>query len=123
MGWSGEHDLRVADAARVAQAAADQAAQSLQKDADHEQQTQAVAVAYGDDLNRLNTALDRMRKQPAGSGGSVPQAYLRAKGIDAAPGEQRGACEGSEFYANAMNDALTLKHWQDWAIRMQLPVE
>lgn len=122
-GWAGQHDLLVAYRAQVAQAAAAQAAQSHQKDLENEQQTQAVALAYSTDNARLNAALERMRKQSATGSRAVSQFAIRAKSPDATPGEQRGACEGSEFYANALNDALMLKDWQEWAIRQRLPVE
>lgn len=122
-GWSGQHDLLIAYRAEVAQAAASQAAQSHQKDVENEAQTQAAAIAYSADADRLNAALERMRKQSSAGGRTVSQFALSAKSLDAATGEQRGACEGSEFYVNALNDALTVKSWQEWAIRQRLPVE
>ena len=122
-GWSGQHDLLVTYRAQVAQAAAAQAAQSHQKDLENEQQTKTVADAYRADADRLRTNLERLRKQSPTGGRAVSPFAIRTKSPDAAPGEQRGACEGSEFYANALSDALMLKDWQEWAIRQRLPVE
>lgn len=115
-GWNSQHTVLVAYQSRVAQAGADQAAHARQLDADHATQTAAVSDAYSGDVARLRLALDRLRKQSGDRGRVMPQAALRAEGIDAAPAEFGSTCTDA-FYTAGLNDALTLKHWQEWAMR------
>jgi membrane protein involved in colicin uptake len=110
-GYAGEHDKLITFKAQVDQAAKDQNDASKKKDAENEAQTLAVAQAYGDAYNNST------------SGGQLPPATQGAQGSNGASGELSGACQGTDFYANALEDALKLQSWQEWARRMNLQIE
>jgi hypothetical protein len=121
-GWSSQHSVLVAYRAGVDAAAAAQSNAARAEDAERGVQTRAVAAAYDADVTRLRAALGRLRKPENGSD-RVPKTTDRTEGTDVAREEQRGTCEGSEFYAAALEDALTVQKWQEWALRQGLAAE
>ena len=121
-GYAPEHDKLVAFQAKVTQEANDQNAAAKRKDAEYEAQTLAVANAYTLDNNRLSAALEQLRKS-TNRFSQLPKAATNPQAADGKEQELSGACKGSEFYANALEDALKLQSWQEWAERLNLPVE
>jgi hypothetical protein len=121
-GYAPEHDKLISFQAKVTQEANDQNAAAKRKDAENETQTLAVANAYTVDNNRLRAALEQLRKS-TNSFSKLPKAADGSQGSDGAKQELSGTCQGSEFYANALEDALKLQKWQEWAERLNLSVE
>ncbi len=112
-----EHNAFVSYKAEVAQAAKDAAVIAKQKEAENDAQTQAVARSYVDYYNKLIAGL---RKQS--SSNQVPKSPQGSQSSNGASSELSGACKGTEFYSNALNDALRLQMWQEWAARQHIPV-
>lgn len=121
-GWRGAHDALVQYRTSIEVIAKRQAEEVKQTELDHDRQTKAVAEIYSDDRARLLANLSRLRKQSNGSG-TLPRDAINPQGTNAATSEQRGTCEGTEFYTNALSDVLQLKAWQEWAIRQRIPVK
>ena len=117
-GYRHEHDKLVTYKAQVIQQAKDQESIVKQKDTENEQKTQAVANDYKQYYDRLIAGL---RHQLSSS--KVPSTLDSHKGNDGAPSELSGTCEGTEFYANALKDALRLQLWIEWAKAHDLKVE
>jgi hypothetical protein len=122
-GYAPEHDKLVAFQAKVTQEANDQNAAAIEKDKSNEAQTLAVANAYTLDNNRLSAALEQLRKS-TNRFSQLPKAADSSKGANGAIGESGGApiCT-QEFVSSALKDAMTLQKWQEWAERLNLPVE
>jgi hypothetical protein len=122
-GYAPEHDKLVAFQAKVTQEANDQNAAAKRKDAENEAQTLAVANAYTLDNNRLSAALEQLRKS-TNRFSQLPKGSDSSKGANGTIGESVGIAGCTqEFYANALKDAMTLQKWQEWAERLNLPVE
>ena len=122
-GYAGEHDKFVTFKAQVDQQAQDQNRIAKEKDAQNEAQTLAVADAYTADNNRLSAALEQLRKS-TNRFSQLPKNADSSKGANETIGQSGGIAGCTqEFYANALEDALTLQKWQEWAERLNLPVE
>lgn len=119
-GWSGEHDKFVAFQSSVAQAGKDQNAKSKEKDDENAKENQQLVAGWIDDRNHLLAQLERMRNSGSGS---MPKDASGSKTADAAIQEPGRACQSTEFYGNALEDAQKLRMWHDWAVKHQLPVE
>lgn len=100
-------------------AARKQQLESLAKEKEQNETTYAVAMSYTNELDRLHTQLGRLQKR---AGSAVPAAPGSAKGIDGTFQEPSGACEGTEFRQNALEDVLKLNAWQEFARQQQLPL-
>jgi len=109
-----EHDTLITYQASVAQAGRDQEALTKQKDKENDQTKLYIAQSYSDELARLQRYTHRSQ---------LPKASSGAQSFDGTQQELSGACKGTEFYSNALEDALKLQTWQEWAIRHNLPVE
>lgn len=122
-GFSGEHNKYITFQAQVTQAVQDQNVATKKKDAENDAQTLAVANAYSDYANRLNAALERLRNSNRNNGSKLPPTTKSPQSPDGTSQELSGACKGSQFYANALEDAMKLQLWQDWAKRLNLEVQ
>jgi len=123
LGYAGEHDKFVTYQAQVTQAAKDQNEASQRKDKANEEQTLAVANIYSGELDRLRSKLNSLQHNANGFG-KLPQATDSTKGTNGEVKEPSGirGCD-EQFYSNALEDALKLQAWQDWATRLNLPQE
>lgn len=112
-GWYKEHIALVEYKATIAALGQAQEAQTKAKEAEYEHNTEVIADSYSSELERLQHNADsrKLSKTPIGS-----------KSSNGASGEPSRACKSSEFYDNALKDALTLKAWQDWAVKQGIPV-
>jgi len=133
-GYSSEHDKLVAYQAKITQTAQDQSEAAKRKDAENEAQTLAVAQAYGDDVNRLSAALERLRNSKANSSKlpSTAQTTNNAQAPSAQPSNPPasvGWCDGSnanpclvtrQFFDNALKDAQDVDYWFLWATQLRL---
>ena len=122
-GYAPEHDKLVAFQAKVTQEANDQNEAAKRKDAENEAQTLAVANAYTLDNNRLSAALEQLRKS-TNRFSQLPKNADSSQSTHGTIGESGGIAGCTqEFYANALKDAMSLQKWQEWAERLNLPVE
>jgi hypothetical protein len=119
-GWRNQHDILVKYQSQVKQEGIDQAAQSKQKELEQNEQTKAVADDYSTERTALFASIDRLRLNASAS--AVPVHAISTESTNAAPSEFGSSCT-STFYANALDDALRLSKWQEWALRQHIPVE
>lgn len=117
-GYSPQHDKLTAYKAEVAQAAKSQQIANAEKEKEHDAQTVYVANSYDAYYKQLIARLRDTQRRSSG----VPQVASGPQGADGAEQELSRACQGSQFYANALEDALKLQHWQEWAARQRIPV-
>lgn len=117
-GYSPQHDKLVSYKAQVAQAAKDQEIAVKAKEKEHDAQTAYVADSYSNYYQQLLTRLRDAQRRSSG----LPQTASGPQGADGTQQELSRACQGSQFYSNALEDALKLQHWQEWAARQNIPV-
>lgn len=119
-GYSREHTKLIEYRAQVAAEAKAQSEYAKQKDIENEKTTKVVSQAYAADIDKLNAYIGRMRQQYDQR--SVPKVTVSNEGNDEPASEPSGACKGSQFYANALKDALMLQTWQEWAKAQHIPI-
>ena len=117
-GYAHEHEKLVVYQTQVSQAALDQARTTKLKDEENAQTTDAVANYYDDQLTALTQRLQYLKDHPS----SLPKAPNSAKSPDAATSEPSRTCQDTEFYGNALEDALKVEAWQKWANEQHLQI-
>lgn len=122
MGWSFEHDKFVAYKSQIDTLAKEKTEQVKLKDNENEEQTRIIAKTYDAEIIRLRNALTRLRND-SGNTNTLPTTPEGSQSPYGASCEQCRTCEGTEFYENALKDALKVQMWQEWAIRQRIPVE
>ena len=121
LGWhaKGKSDQHIFD--RMALEAANQRAEAAETKGKQDEITFEVANNYSNELIQLNAAIARLRHNAAPNV-AVCATADSAGGIDATDRQRSGACEGTEFYGNALKCELRLKGFREFVIRQNLPV-
>jgi hypothetical protein len=109
--YYGKHAQRVKDEIQ----AKEQQIQTLNKEKEQDANTYQVATTYSAEIDRLHANLNWMRNHPKAPVSRPSNSPIIVNGT--VP-EQLGACEGTEFYTNALTDVIKLNALQRW-IRLQ----
>jgi hypothetical protein len=122
IGWSIEHDKLTSYKATVVATGHAQELVTKQKEKENDEQTKLIADSYSTAVLNLRAKLDRLQHSRTG-GGSVSKATNDSKGINETGEEPSRACQSTEFYGNAVEDAQQIEFIHNWVIREGIPVE